>query len=61
MTESKVNMTVQISNANEFRSLVSKFNKKARELEELAHELEMFRFHGELETSILSTDADKVE
>lgn len=57
----KVNVTVKISNAAEFCSLVEKFNQKAHELNEIAHELELFHFEGEIESQAMSSNADKVE
>lgn len=47
MELNKVNVIVKIANADEFRSLVEKFNQKAQELNEIAHELELFHFKGE--------------
>lgn len=61
MEVSKINVTVKIANADEFRSLVGKFNQKAQELNEIAHELELFHFKGEIESQAMSSNADKVE
>ena len=59
MEVSKINVTVEIANADEFRSLVKKFNQKAHELSELAHELEVFCFKGAIENQAMSSNADK--
>ncbi|HFR3977834.1 hypothetical protein [Streptococcus orisratti] len=40
-------VTVTIKNMDEFIELSNEFNKKARELEELAHKLKSFDFEGE--------------
>ncbi|WP_242258149.1 hypothetical protein [Streptococcus thoraltensis] len=56
-----VNVSVRINNVVEFSELVEKFNQKARELEEIAHELEHFQFQGEIENQILSDNTDKTE
>lgn len=40
MENNKINLTVRIANLDEFRRLVSEFNKKAQELSIAAHELE---------------------
>lgn len=53
MESNKVNVTIRIANAAEFRSLVEKFNQKARELNEVAQELELFRFEGEIESKVI--------
>ncbi|MGT2744106.1 hypothetical protein ACVRW4_01930 [Streptococcus phocae subsp. phocae] len=57
----KVNVDVRIklSNAEEFRELVQKFNKKAYELSLIAHGLEMFVFEGEIENRVLSDDTNE--
>jgi len=59
MELNKVNVIVKIANADEFRSLVEKFNQKARELNEVANELELFHFEGEIESQAMSSNADK--
>ena len=59
MELNKVNVIVKIANADEFRSLVEKFNQKAQELNEIAHELELFHFKGEIESQAMSSNADK--
>mgnify|MGYP000858511843 CR=1 FL=1 len=59
MELNKVNVIVKIANADEFRSLVGKFNQKAQELNEIAHELELFHFKGEIESQAMSSNADK--
>jgi hypothetical protein len=45
---------VNVTNIDQFNNLVKMFNKKAHELEELAHKLNMFRF----EADILSNDGN---
>jgi hypothetical protein len=45
---------VNVTNIDQFNDLVKMFNKKAHELEELAHKLNMFRF----EADILSNDGN---
>ncbi|HEM5106532.1 TPA: hypothetical protein U1235_001141 [Streptococcus suis] len=47
-------VTVKVANIDKFIELSSKFSKKARELEELAHELKTFDFEGE----VVSTDSN---
>lgn len=37
----------QVNIADEFQSLVKKISQKAQELNEIAHELELFYFEGE--------------
>lgn len=59
MELNKVNVIVEIANVDEFRSLVEKFNQKAQELNEIALELELFRFKGEIESQAMSSNADK--
>ena len=49
-----VSVKVNVTNMEKFKDLVKEFNKKAHELEELAHELNMFRF----EADILSNDGN---
>ena len=46
---------VNVTNMDQFNDLVKKFNQKAHELEELAHELNWFRF----EADILSNDGNQ--
>lgn len=41
-------VTVKITNIDRFIELSNELNKKARELEELAHELKTFDFKGEV-------------
>lgn len=41
-------VTVKVTNINKFVELSKEFNKKARELEELAHELQTFHFEGDV-------------
>lgn len=47
-------VTVKIKNMDKFIELSEEFGKKARELEELAHELRTFNFEGEA----VSTDSN---
>lgn len=47
----KAFIEVKMTNTDEFEKLLSEFTKKARELEELAHKLNTFRFTGEVQTS----------
>lgn len=47
-------VTVKVTNMDKFIELSKEFNKKARELEELAHELKSFDFEGE----VVSTDSN---
>ena len=49
-----VEVKVNVTNMEQFNDLVKEFNKKAHELEELAHKLNMFRF----EADILSNDGN---
>lgn len=49
-----VEVKVNVTNIDQFNDLVKEFNKKAHELEELAHKLNMFRF----EADILSSDGN---
>lgn len=49
-----VEVKVNVTNLDQFNDLVKMFNKKAHELEELAHKLNMFRF----EADILSNDGN---
>lgn len=49
-----VEVKVNVTNLDQFNDLVKMFNKKAHELGELAHELNMFRF----EADILSNDGN---
>ena len=50
MDKSSMNLEVKvnITNMQQFKDLVNEFNKKARELEELAHELNWFRFEADI-------------
>ncbi len=41
-------VTVKVTNIDKFVELSKEFNKKARELEELAHELQTFHFEGDV-------------
>ncbi|WP_269761045.1 hypothetical protein [Streptococcus dysgalactiae] len=41
-------VTVKVTNIDKFIVLSKEFNKKARELEELAYELQTFRFEGDV-------------
>ena len=41
-------VTVKVKNMDKFIELSNEFNKKARELEKLAHELSTFDFEGEV-------------
>ena len=43
-----VEVKVNVTNMDQFNDLVKMFNKKAHELEELAHELNMFRFEADI-------------
>lgn len=45
-----LNVNVKVKNIDRFIELNKKFNKKARELEELAHELKVFNFEGKIES-----------
>ena len=45
-----LNVNVKIKNMDHFVELNKEFNKKARELEELAHELKTFDFEGKIES-----------
>jgi len=47
-------VTVKLVNIDRFIELSNEFNKKARELEQLAHELKTFDFEGE----VVSTDSN---
>lgn len=49
-----VEVKVNVTNMDQFNDLVKMFNKKVHELEELAHELNCFRF----EADILSNDGN---
>lgn len=49
-----VEVKVNVTNMDQFNDLVKMFNKKTHELEELAHELNTFRF----EADILSNDGN---
>ena len=49
-----VEVKVNVTNMDQFNDLVKEFNKKAHELEELAHKLNMFCF----EAGILSNDGN---
>lgn len=60
MELNKVNVIVKIANAAEFRSLIEKFNQKARELNEVANELELFRFEGEIESQIMPKEKESI-
>lgn len=43
-----VEVKVNVTNMDQFQDLVKMFNKKAHELEELAHRLNMFRFEADI-------------
>ena len=43
-----VEVKVNVTNMDQFNDLVKEFNKKADELEELAHELNKFRFEADI-------------
>jgi hypothetical protein len=60
MEVNKINVTVEIANAAEFRSLIEKFNQKARELNEVAHELELFHFEGEIESKVIPKEKESI-
>lgn len=60
MEVNKINVIVKIANADEFRSLVEKFNQKAQELNEIAHELELFHFKGEIESQIMPKEKESI-
>ena len=49
-----VEVKVNVTNMDQFNDLVKMFNKKAHELENIAHELNRFRF----EADILSSDGN---
>lgn len=55
---SSIKLFVKLHNADDFSELVEKFNQKARELEEISHELMNFQFQGEIENKVLSDNAD---
>lgn len=55
---SSINLFVKLHNADEFSELVRKLNQKARELDEISHELMNFKFQGEIENKVLSDNAD---
>ena len=57
----KVNLTVRISNLEEFRRLVSEFNQKAQELSSVALELEQFHFKGEIENQAMLTSSNDAD
>ena len=56
MAKNSMNLEIKVNvtNMDQFNDLVKMFNKKAHELEELAHRLNMFRF----EADILSNDGN---
>lgn len=54
MAFGSMTVTVKIANIDHFIELSNEFNKKARELEQLAHELKTFDFEGE----VVSTDSN---
>ncbi len=56
----KVNVTIRIANASEFRSLIEKFNQKAYELNEVVHELELFRFESEVESKVIPKEKESI-
>lgn len=43
-----VEVKVNVTNMDQFNDLVKEFNKKSHELEELAHELNKFRFEADI-------------
>lgn len=43
-----VEVKVNVKNIDRFNDLVKDFNKKAHELEEIAHELNRFRFEADI-------------
>ena len=43
-----VEVKVNVTNIEQFNDLVKGFNKKAHELEEIAHELNKFRFEADI-------------
>ena len=43
-----VEVKVNVKNIDQFNDLVKDFNKKAHELESIAHELNMFRFEADI-------------
>lgn len=45
---SSMTVTVEVTNLEKFIELSNEFNKKARELEQLAHELSTFDFEGKV-------------
>lgn len=45
-----ITLTVNVTNMDKFIELSEEFNKKARELEKLAHELSTFDFKGQVES-----------
>ena len=47
----KTFIEVKMTNTDEFEKLAADFTQKARELEEIAHKLNTFRFTGEVQTS----------
>ncbi|TWT12049.1 hypothetical protein [Streptococcus sp. sy004] len=48
MEFNSMTVTVKVTNLDKFIELSNEFNKKARELEKLAHELRTFNFEGHL-------------
>lgn len=61
MENNKINLTVRIANLDEFRRLVSEFNKKAQELSIAAQELEQFHFKGEIENQAMLTSSNDAD
>lgn len=47
----KAIIDVKLTNIDEFNDLVARFTKKAHELQDIAHELQTFRFTGEVQSS----------
>ena len=54
MAFGSMTVTVKLVNIDRFIELSDEFNKKARELEQLAHELKTFDFEGK----VVSTDSN---
>lgn len=54
----KMNVFVKITNVDQFKKLTMEFTQKAHKLQEIAHELEQFRFEGQIENKVLSDDTN---
>lgn len=47
----KAVINVKLTNIDEFNDLVDRFAKKAHELQDIAHELQLFYFTGDVQSS----------